>query len=454
VVPIGPILTRELRTLARRPRTFWRRCSFSAVLPLVLGLIYALAHVMSPASLSPRGVSWFAFGVFANVVFIQITFTIWVVPACVATAIAEEKERRTLSFLAMTRLTSAEIVVGKLAAGLLQYAAWLLTSLPILILLPVFGGLDPRAVLLATAATLSTAYCLAGLSILVSTTASRAAIALGQTIGLATLWIVVPILVQVIAPGSNPQIWKVVQPINDWVLASSPSSLLLTVWWFGPSPGWSLSGAVAWMIGLQLTGGSLLAAWAVARFRKACRCHEETQGSSEDAESGDPPEPSVWESILWFAAALGTYASVVSRDTAQASNWALIPVLLLSLSFLACYLTPRNTSVILGAASAPLVNWLALVSSAEIREVVVTYAGTKPPGVIRQVGVSADQRPGTVLAAFLLAIGGMIAGALWLSRKAVARLDGVARHPDRARSQNSEPSNEALTRQARSSAAT
>ena len=42
-----------------------------------------------------------------------------------------------------------------------------------------------------------------------------------------------------------------------------------------------------------------------------------------------------------FMAALGTYVSLVSRDTPQASNRTLVPVLLLMGSFVACYLPPR-----------------------------------------------------------------------------------------------------------------
>jgi ABC-type transport system involved in multi-copper enzyme maturation permease subunit len=570
-------------------------------LPLVLGLLYALARAMSPASLSPRAIARFAEGVLLNFAFIQIAFTIWLVPAWVATAIAEEKESRTLSFLAMTRLTSAEIVVGKLAAGLVQYAAWLLTALPLAILLPVFGGIDPRAVLLATVVTGSTAYFMGGLSILVSTAASRPADAFGQASGLAILWIVVPVLVQVIVPVSFPRIWAWVQPINDWVLASSPASLLLTVWWFGPSPGWSLSSAIAWMIGLQVAGGSLLVAWAVFRFRNACRRHEETHGSSESAQSFDRPEPRAWAAIrgigavrrppcgdrpilwkelytrrrrtlaerlsvfvalgfvgllvylifpaalrafveqyrygfdpvgsevrrldfnetlrivtslieffvilatagiaatglteeraretwdsllatpltgreiihakmigaawkvrwavllllaLWavgvlagsihplgfgaavlllgasigFATALGTYASSVSRDSAQASNRALIPVLLLSLSFLVCYLTPRTSSVILGSASAPFVNWLALVSYADVREVIAAQ-GLQPFRVIRQVGVLTGERPAAVLTAFLLTTVASLAAGVRFSRSAIASFERATGRP-------------------------
>jgi ABC-type Na+ efflux pump permease subunit len=559
---------------------------------LVLGILYFMVYVTNGNQLTPRSIARFAESIFINVVFIQIFFTIWLVPACVAVGIAEEKERRTLTYLVMTRLSSAEIVVGKLAAGLVQFAAWLATGLPVVILIPIFGGVDPRSVWLATAATVSTAYFVAGLSIVVSTAAARAGKAVGEALGLAMLWVVVPILARITIPGTFPRLWTWVQPIIDWVLASSPATLVLLLWGGGISPGWRLFDALVWMIVLQVAGGSLLVLWAIARFRKACRHYEENSGTVEDVEparprlwtairriaavrrppcwdspilwkelctarrrtlaeklavlvvlgfvalliwvifpfasrailerfrySLDPTDSEIrrmafneilriitslveffvilatagiaatglteeraretWDSLLatplaareilqakmiaaawkvrwvalllvalwllgllagsihplglgaalvlltvsiWFAAALGIYASLVSRDTGQASNRALIPILLLSISFLACYLTPRHTSVVLGAGSAPFVNWLSLLSYADVREI-VTDRGLKPFSVIRQLGLYADERPVGVLVAFLVTSIASIAAATWFSRAAVANFD-------------------------------
>ena len=72
----------------------------------------------------------------------------------------------------------------------------------------------------------------------------------------------------------------------------------------------------------------------------------------------------------WFMAALGTFVSLVSRDTAQASNRTLIPVLLLSGSFLVVYLPTRIATILMGSASVPFVNWLSLVSYGDIAAIV------------------------------------------------------------------------------------
>ena len=128
-------------------------------------------------------------------------------------------------------------------------------------------------------------------------------------------------------------------------------------------------------------------------------------------------------------AALGTYASLVSRDTPQSSNRTLVPVLLLTGSFVACYLPPRIATVLMGSASAPFVNWLSLVSYGDIDEVVM---GQETFGRLEEIGVYTYERPLRVLATCLLGTAGFAVGAGWLSR---ARGHPVrqGRRPSRAR---------------------
>ena len=94
-------------------------------------------------------------------------------PALVAGVIADEKQRKTLHYLLASRLTSPEIVLGKLLVRMLYVGVLLGVSLPVLSLLVLLGGVDPRLVLLACGATFSTGWFLASLSIWVSTIAQE-----------------------------------------------------------------------------------------------------------------------------------------------------------------------------------------------------------------------------------------------------------------------------------------
>ena len=151
----------------------------------------------------------------------------------VAGSIAQERERRTLDSLLTTRLSSAQIVVSKLLGGLVQYAACLLTTLPIMILLSLLGGIDPRLVMLAHAGTASLAFFVAGLSMLISTSERRAARALNQTIAVATAWCILPAILQAVVPRLSPLVWYWIRPPITWWAASSPNGVAESVLRFG-----------------------------------------------------------------------------------------------------------------------------------------------------------------------------------------------------------------------------
>ena len=175
-----------------------------------------------------------------------------------------------------------EIVVGKLVAGLVQYTTCLAAGLPVMILLPLLGGVDPRWVVLVYGATGSTAFFLAGLSILVSTAAQRGGRAVGETIGLAAAWCSLPILVHVLMPRTLPWLSPWVYPVNSWILASTPTGVLLAP--LGLGPGWKFFNSIYWMMGLQFAAGTLMIAWAVVRFRASCR-NQEGEGGYDGARS-------------------------------------------------------------------------------------------------------------------------------------------------------------------------
>ena len=116
-------------------------------------------------------VSWFAFSAFCAITIGQEILVLLLTPALVAGVIADEKQRKTLHYLMASRLSSAEIVLGKLLVRMLYVTVLLGVSLPVLSLLVLMGGVDPRLVLLSCGATLSTGWFLAALSIWVSTIA-------------------------------------------------------------------------------------------------------------------------------------------------------------------------------------------------------------------------------------------------------------------------------------------
>ena len=137
----------------------------------------------------------------------------------------------------------------------------------------------------------------------------------------------------------------------------------------------------------------------------------------------------------WFMVALGTFMSLVSRDTAQASNRTLIPVLLLSGSFLVVYLPGRNATILMGAASVPLVNWLSLMSYRDIGAIV---SGQGTFSTLTELGISTGEGPLRVLATCSARDRRDAAAAAGLTRAAFARFDRAVGRPERPPEERSE----------------
>jgi ABC-type Na+ efflux pump permease subunit len=104
----------------------------------------------------------------------QLAVVVLLTPAFTASAIAEEKERKTLEFILATDLRNREIVLSKLASRYCNLGLLVLTGLPILGLTQFLGGVDPDLVLAGFVITGVTMASLAALSILQSVYAKKA----------------------------------------------------------------------------------------------------------------------------------------------------------------------------------------------------------------------------------------------------------------------------------------
>jgi hypothetical protein len=130
----------------------------------------------------------------------------------------------------------------------------------------------------------------------------------------------------------------------------------------------------------------------------------------------------------WFAAALGTCASLVSREVAHATARTTIPLILLTGTFLFCYFSNRSTSIVLGAGSVPFVNVLCLVSYRDVSEAM----GQGAFSYLTEIAIFTNEGAGRVAATFLTATAGYTAAAAWITWAAFERFDRVAGRPQRA----------------------
>jgi ABC-type transport system involved in multi-copper enzyme maturation permease subunit len=272
----GPVFEFELLTTARRGRYFALRAGYAVVILLALWQLHRGWEDMYGQTLTPRQMSNYARSAFIALAVMQELLVLALTPALVAGVIAAEKQSKTLHYLMACPLSGLEIVFGKLLARLLHMGTFLAVGLPILSLLVLLGGVDPRLILLGCGVAAASAFMLAGLSIVVSTYARRVREALFLVYALELLWLLLPELLE----RSNVFNWPVVGPWFDvatnWALASSPVAV---GWQFLMSMllgTFTLVDDLTWMAGLQAVAGVLMVLLAAWRLRRVVRAQADS----------------------------------------------------------------------------------------------------------------------------------------------------------------------------------
>lgn len=150
----GPIFYREASVTPKRPKTFLIRGVYVLTLFLLLCTGYLVldgSRSLATSGDSARFGGW----MFTLLAPLQLLVLASLAAVGAAASVAQEKDRRTLILLLLTRLSGFEIVVGKLAATLLTPLSMLLCALPLFLTLPLLGGVSPQQVFGVTLVTAS-----------------------------------------------------------------------------------------------------------------------------------------------------------------------------------------------------------------------------------------------------------------------------------------------------------
>jgi ABC-type transport system involved in multi-copper enzyme maturation permease subunit len=195
---VGPLFWFDLARLARRGRTALLRVTYALLLLACLIFFFYQRfsrHFTEFGTLFGEGPrlpmqQWGQFARYFVVMALtlQAGFVIAVTPAYLAGAVAEEKERGTLKLLFTTPLLDREIVLGKLLGRLTHLATVILAGLPILSLIPIWGGVESQLLLAGFAVTGLGLLSTGGLSILCSVLARNVLGAVLSSYGLVLLF--------------------------------------------------------------------------------------------------------------------------------------------------------------------------------------------------------------------------------------------------------------------------
>lgn len=152
---LGPVFARELASSPRRARLYVTRSAYVAALLLLASTAWlVLAGTQDVRDLGD--LARFGAALFQILAPLQLALALFFSALQAAGAVCQEKDRRTLVLLLITRLTNHELVLGKLAAGLLGVVVVFVAALPVTMLMMLWGGVSPAQVARVAAVTAAT----------------------------------------------------------------------------------------------------------------------------------------------------------------------------------------------------------------------------------------------------------------------------------------------------------
>ncbi len=298
----GPIFYREASVTPKRPKTFLIRGVYVLTLFLLLCTGYLVldgSRSLATSGDSARFGGW----MFTLLAPLQLLVLASLAAVGAAASVAQEKDRRTLILLLLTRLTGFEIVVGKLAATLLTPLSMLLCALPLFLTLPLLGGVSPQQVFGVFVVTASSIVLAGSVGTVVGMWRDKTFQAIAMTVLGLLMYVGLGEIAANALSGIPEAVRLSLSPARALAAAASPMASLSTETALG----------VALFVLVTLLLALLVLVIGVARVRiwnpsreVRLKASEEEQASSSSVEEGTPAswkarEPRrVWDNpVLW-----------------------------------------------------------------------------------------------------------------------------------------------------------
>jgi ABC-type transport system involved in multi-copper enzyme maturation permease subunit len=196
----SPLFYFEMLRQTRKGRGHTLRVTYAIFVLLGIALIYSQYFDFSAlldfsfaqyTGMNQKELSDFADSLTRAFLLMQALAVTLLTPACVAGAVAEEKERQSLELLFTTHLTEWDILTSKLYGRLAPVTEMLLAGVPILALLQILGGLPFSITAAVFAATVAALLCYGCMSLFASTMGRTVQGAVGISYGLMSILLMV-----------------------------------------------------------------------------------------------------------------------------------------------------------------------------------------------------------------------------------------------------------------------
>ena len=143
----NPVLVKEIRTRMRGARAYWVLLAYVLLLTLAVGIIYMNWYSENTAGgVSHQAASNTGRLLFQVLFAFQAGLVALITPAITAGAVTIEREQQTYQMLATCALKPSHIITGKLLAAVAFVALLLTSSLPLVSLSFLLGGVSPGEV--------------------------------------------------------------------------------------------------------------------------------------------------------------------------------------------------------------------------------------------------------------------------------------------------------------------
>ncbi len=273
---VGPVFSREAAVAPRRARHYVMRTVYAVALLL---LICTAWMILKGTQIIQNVGDMARFGaiLFQILAPLQLALIMFLAAIRAASNIAIEKDRQTLILLLMSRLTNSELVLGKLFASLLNIGVMLITSLPIFMLIVLFGGTSFAQVGWTFAVTAATALAAGSLGAVIAlwrekTFQTLALVAMGIVFWLG-VWETIGFINLELMGISGAKIAGATSPIRAIIAASHPTV----------SSSWSYA-VVPYLI-VSLAVATCLCGLAILKVRRWNPSRDVRQGQQESDEA-------------------------------------------------------------------------------------------------------------------------------------------------------------------------
>lgn len=277
---LGPVFGREAVTLPRRPRHYLYRTLYVTVLMLLMctaWLVVAGTQVIRNVGDMAR----FGAILFQILAPLQLALVLFFSALTSASAVCQEKDRRTLLLLLLTRMSNTELVLGKLMASLINILFMLAGAVPLFMLATLFGGVSFAQVIRVFAVAVASALVAGSLGSTLALWREKTFQTLSITVLAVVIWLGIWEALnaageRVTLGGITGAAWATMfSPLRAMIAAAHPIVAGTTI-------ASLLANEVNWFIVIALIGTVVLNLIAIARVRVWNPSHQVRPGQARD----------------------------------------------------------------------------------------------------------------------------------------------------------------------------